>query len=603
MTAVTLVYTLATAAYVSLAVRVLGRRPLTSLHWSCAAVLVALAFWSIEDVVHGMTAAPKSLAWAFGCIGPVGWISFASVFLVFAMVLTRRLQLLRSWPVLLALFVPPVLFIYVQIAGEVTGHYALTGDYILTSYGWRTVWTKTLWVPFYYAYYMLYTLVSLLLILRRWKSARTYRERRQTGLILSTGLVTLVLGTITDVILPQVRYEGIPDLGAVVCLIWAGGLYFAVTRYGLMSVTPQDAASEILATMADALLLLTPEGNIAIANHGASDLLGRDDQELRGQQVDQFFAAPDEFRQALARVGEEVSLTALELECRDRNGRIIPVSASSRVMRDKAGETVGSVWVLRDITARREAEQRQAQLLAEVEGVNRELNSFAHVVSHDLKAPLRAIDSLLKWLVNDYGERFDADGREMVNLLLGRVKRMHDLIDGILQYSRAGRALEEVAEVDLSAVVPEVVGALAPPDHINVALDGRFPVVRASRVKLEQVFQNLLSNAIKYSDKPQGLIRVGCSDEGACWKFGVSDNGPGIADKDQERIFQLFQTLKPRDQSDSTGVGLAVVKKIVVEMYDGRVWVESKFGEGSTFYFTLPKTAATGKAEDEAGSV
>jgi signal transduction histidine kinase len=143
-------------------------------------------------------------------------------------------------------------------------------------------------------------------------------------------------------------------------------------------------------------------------------------------------------------------------------------------------------------------------------------------------------------------------------------------------------------------VIQDVIGALAPPDNVSITLDGRLPVVRASRVKLEQVFQNLLSNAIKYMDKPQGLIRVMCSEEGGCWKFGVSDNGPGIEEKDRERVFQLFQTLKPRDQSDSTGVGLAVVKKIV-EMYSGRVWVESKVGEGSTFYFTLPKL--TGSAE------
>jgi signal transduction histidine kinase len=246
------------------------------------------------------------------------------------------------------------------------------------------------------------------------------------------------------------------------------------------------------------------------------------------------------------------------------------------------------------LVARKRAEEKQAQLLKQVEAANRELADFAHVVSHDLKAPLRAIDSLLKWLVTDYSERFDPEGKEMVNLLLARVKRMHDLIDGILQYSRAGRALEQVMEVDLGAVVPEVIAALAPPDNISISLDGRFPVVRASRVKLDQVFQNLLSNAIKYSDKPQGLIRVGCSEEGGYWKFNVSDNGPGIADKDQERVFQLFQTLKPRDQSDSTGVGLAVVKKIV-EAYGGKVWVESRLGEGSRFYFTLPKPTGGAK--------
>jgi len=107
------------------------------------------------------------------------------------------------------------------------------------------------------------------------------------------------------------------------------------------------------------------------------------------------------------------------------------------------------------------------------------------------------------------------------------------------------------------------------------------------------VLQNLLSNAIKYMDKPQGIIRVGCAEDGEFWKFYVSDNGPGIEEKDQQRVFQLFQTLKPRDQADSTGVGLAVVKK-AVEMYGGRVWIESKLGEGSTFYFTLPKKTTLG---------
>jgi len=250
--------------------------------------------------------------------------------------------------------------------------------------------------------------------------------------------------------------------------------------------------------------------------------------------------------------------------------------------------------VLRDITARRQAEERQAQLLAAVEEANQELNSFAYVVSHDLKAPLRAIDSLVKWLVDDYGGQFDDAGRELVALLLGRVRRLHDLIDGVLQYSRAGRTREEVTDVNLAAVVPNVVSALSPPDRISVAVEGGFPVVRASRVRLEQVFQNLLSNAFKYIDKPQGRVRVGCAEEDGFWKFYVKDNGPGIAEKDQKRVFQMFETLQPRDQTESTGVGLAVVKRIV-EMYGGRVWIESTVGEGSSFFFTLPKPATAGK--------
>jgi len=252
---------------------------------------------------------------------------------------------------------------------------------------------------------------------------------------------------------------------------------------------------------------------------------------------------------------------------------------------------------LRDaLTARKRAEERQAQLLKQVEAANQELADFAHVVSHDLKAPLRAIDSLAKWLAADYKDKFDDEGRDQLNLLLGRVKRMHDLIDGILQYSRAGRIREEVVEVDLDELVPAVIDLLAPPPHIRVTVETPLPRIVIEPTRIAQVFQNLLSNAVKYMDKPEGRVRVGCTEEGGWWKFYVSDNGPGIEEKDRQRVFQLFQTLKPRDEADSTGVGLAVVKK-AVEMYGGRVWIESKVGEGSTFYFTLPKRAAAGKAQ------
>ncbi len=250
------------------------------------------------------------------------------------------------------------------------------------------------------------------------------------------------------------------------------------------------------------------------------------------------------------------------------------------------------------LVARKRAEQRQAQLLKQVEAANQELADFAHVVSHDLKAPLRAIDSLAKWLAADYKDKFDDEGREQLNLLLGRVRRMHDLIDGILQYSRAGRIREKVVEVDLAELVPEVIDLLAPPSQIRVAVETPLPTVIIERTRIAQVFQNLLSNAIKYMDKPEGSVRVGCVEESGLWKFYVSDNGPGIEEKDQQRVFQLFQTLKPRDRADSTGVGLAVVKK-TVDLYGGRVWIESKVGEGSTFYFTLPKPGTTGQVKDD----
>ncbi len=147
---------------------------------------------------------------------------------------------------------------------------------------------------------------------------------------------------------------------------------------------------------------------------------------------------------------------------------------------------------------------------------------------------------------------------------------------------------EDRVRLDLQKLVPEVVDLLAPPPDIEITIRDQLPVVELERTRVLQVFQNLLSNAVKYMDKPEGHIVIGCRGGDAWWTFSIMDNGPGIAEKDQERIFQLFQTLAPHKDSESTGIGLSLVKKIV-ELYGGEVWVESSLGAGSTFFFTLPR--------------
>ena len=239
-----------------------------------------------------------------------------------------------------------------------------------------------------------------------------------------------------------------------------------------------------------------------------------------------------------------------------------------------------------DIEHKRAAELEKAY--KELESVNKELSDFAYIVSHDLKAPLRGISTLVNWILTDYADKFDEEGKEQMDLLLSRVERMHNLIDGILQYSRVGRIKEEKTQVSLNELVPDIIDILAPPENIAITIENELPVIECEKTRITQVFQNLLSNAIKYMDKPQGHVRIGCVEEESCWRFSITDNGPGIEDKYFEKIFQMFQTLSPRDEVESTGVGLAVVKKII-EIYGGKVWVESKMGEGSTFLFTLPK--------------
>jgi PAS domain S-box-containing protein len=240
-----------------------------------------------------------------------------------------------------------------------------------------------------------------------------------------------------------------------------------------------------------------------------------------------------------------------------------------------------------DITERKEAEEKRAQLMQELESINKELNDFAYIVSHDLKAPLRAIGSLVNWLTTDYGEKLGEEGNEMLKMLLGRTTRMHDLIDGVLKYSRLGRQKDELTTIELDNIVPDVVDLISPPSHVEVKIQRPLPMIMGESTRVQQVFQNILSNAIKFMDKPKGLIEIGCVRENGLWKFSIADNGQGIEERHFTKIFQIFQTLSARDSYESTGIGLTIVKKIV-EMHGGKIWLESKVGEGTTFFFTFP---------------
>lgn len=244
-----------------------------------------------------------------------------------------------------------------------------------------------------------------------------------------------------------------------------------------------------------------------------------------------------------------------------------------------------------EIGERELAQRGQRELLKRLESMNLELSDFAHIVSHDLKAPLRAIGSLADWLKEDYAEKLGDNGVETLDLLKGRVRRMNNLIEGILSYSRSVGEEERIDEVNLRDLVEEVVEVVSPPGNIKIELESGPEVVHCDKTRLEQVIQNLLTNAVKYNDKEEGIIKINCVPEDGYFKFRVSDNGIGIDKKYFDKIFQIFQTLAPRDKSETAGVGLAIVKKIV-ENYGGSIWLESEVGSGTTFYFTLPNGAA-----------
>ncbi len=236
----------------------------------------------------------------------------------------------------------------------------------------------------------------------------------------------------------------------------------------------------------------------------------------------------------------------------------------------------------------------------ELERSNRDLDQFAYVASHDLKAPLRAIATLSRWLEEDIAGKLSDEGREQMRLLRSRVQRMDSLIEGILRYSRAGRTDGQGEPVDVGELLGEVIELLAPPDGFEIRIGPGMPRLYTRRLRLSQVFSNLINNAIKYHHRENGRVEITVEPQDGYYEFSVSDDGPGIPRQHHERVFVMFQTLQPRDEVESTGLGLSLVKKLVEEE-GGRVEVESEEGRGATFRFTWPAGDRPAVRETEVG--
>lgn len=235
-------------------------------------------------------------------------------------------------------------------------------------------------------------------------------------------------------------------------------------------------------------------------------------------------------------------------------------------------------------------EQREL-LLQNLEKQNKELSDYAHVVSHDLKAPLRNIDTLIGWFISDYERVIAKDGMESLKKVIFNVEKMDLLIKGILDYSTIDKIMSEDRLVDFNNLCEEAIKTIKVPKNITITVEGHLPIVFGNFIRFKQVLINLIENAVKNSDKKIGTIIVGCKDKNESYEFFVKDNGKGIAQKYHERIFNVFTKLD--NDTQAPGIGLSIVKKII-SLYNGEVWLESEEKKGTTFYFTLPKN--NGKA-------
>ena len=271
--------------------------------------------------------------------------------------------------------------------------------------------------------------------------------------------------------------------------------------------------------------------------------------------------------------------------------------------RATTGDVIGILSLAMDITERRAIQNALEAKSAELARSNQELEQFAYVASHDLKAPLRAIDILADWLQADLSAYQGGEVQQNLGLLKQRTTRLYRLLDDLLAYSRAGRQPGAIVEVDTRLLVEDLFVLLAPPDGMQLTADASLPLVRAHEAPLEQVLRNLINNAIKHHPTQRGRVFVCAQDNGDEVLFAVEDDGAGIGQEFAEKVFQMFQTLKPRDEIEGSGMGLAIVKRIV-EWQGGRVWFHDAAGGcGTVFKFTWKKLPHTGANVNDDGVI
>jgi PAS domain S-box-containing protein len=254
------------------------------------------------------------------------------------------------------------------------------------------------------------------------------------------------------------------------------------------------------------------------------------------------------------------------------------------------GEVIGSISIHLDITEQKKLELQKEQLLERLETQNERLNEYAHMVSHDLKSPLRSIHSLITWVKEDNKNLFNEETERYFELIEDKVEKMDNLIQGILTYSKVDSSKEGTEKIDLNEIVQNCITIIHIPENVSVIIKKKLPILITDRFRMQQLFQNLISNAVNYIDKKEGFVEVSFIENSNDYIFSIKDNGQGIDIKYQSKIFDLFQSFSGDEKA--TGIGLSIVKRIITN-YNGDIWIESTLGIGTTFFIKLPKNNGT----------
>ncbi|OCB78476.1 PAS domain S-box protein [Flavobacterium crassostreae] len=339
----------------------------------------------------------------------------------------------------------------------------------------------------------------------------------------------------------------------------------------------------------NSVIICDAKGKIEWANTSFLKMSGYTQSEVIGQKPGPLLQGENSDKEAVHYLREQIK-KGLPFNCEilnySKNKTKYWVRIQGQALYDKEGRIIKYFAIEEDITAQKLLETQKENLIHDLAKTNKELEDYAQIVSHDLKSPLRSINSLISWIKEENETNFEAQTIKYFSLIEHKVEKMDHLIEGILTYSKIDKEATRREKVNTHEIVSSIIDIIHVPEHISITIQNPLPIIKADRFRIQQLFQNLIGNAVNYIDKEVGLVAISSEESATHYVFAVKDNGVGMPKEIHDKIFETFKAYT--NSKHSTGLGLSIVKKIVT-FYKGEIWLESEEGKGTTFFVKLNK--------------
>jgi PAS domain S-box-containing protein len=585
-----------TIVYLYLAAYIFIKNPKALVNRLCVPILLCFGIWSFSLIFIHNSHSSKNIARLFINISSLGWGSFSSFFLLFILVFTGKRKILKKKWLYLLLFGIPLVFIYKQWTGYIFV------DLSKAYYGWKPLFSSSGWPCLFLFYYLSFVGTGLYININFIRNIQNTVLRKQAKIIFITVLIALILGTFTDVLLPLLNIYVTPHIADFIILIWAFGVVYAMAKYKFLTITPVTAASNIISTMFDCLILLTLTGEIVTANKATLNLLGYNEDELKGASVNILF--PEEvLNNGLAqKIVSEGDLENKDFVLKTKKGKEIPVILSSSILRDNAGVPGGIVCVARDISERKTLEEEILK--------SKKLESIgilAGGIAHDFNNLFSVIMGNIMLAMEEVSPK-----KKVYNFLVKAEEvslKAVDLANKFITFSREG-CLKR-GKVTLSTLLKNARNSELPGTRENIYYKIDIPEdlmpIDGDKEQLGEVMQNLLLNACEaisngHSDdggEEEGRISVRAENmtvnaesklllkKGEYVKVLIEDNGIGIPQRNIEKVFEPYFSTKNKMNQKGMGLGLTICYSII-KKHGGHITVESEGRKGTTVTLYLP---------------